>query len=160
IDAYPEYTGTIQKEILADSALKTDEDLRAALEKRGIRMSRSLGFSNPYALGMKKSAAAKLGITKVSDLAKHPSLRFGFTNEFMNRGDGWPMLRTRYGLPQTNVRGLEHVLAYRGLENGELDVTDLYATDADIRRYDLKVLEDDRHVFPPYAAVLLYRADL
>jgi osmoprotectant transport system permease protein len=160
IDVYPEYTGTIQKEILTDPALKTDADIRAALESKGVRMSRSLGFSNPYALGMKKAGADKLGISKISDLVKHPELRFGFTNEFMNRGDGWPMLRSRYGLPQTNVRGLEHVLAYRGLESGELDVTDLYATDADIRRYDLKVLDDDRHVFPPYAAVLLYRADL
>jgi len=161
IDVYPDYTGTIQKEILAgDPAIKTEDDIRAALEAKGIRMSRSLGFSNPYALGMKKAEAAKLGITKISDLTKYPKLRFGFTNEFMNRGDGWPMLRARYGLPQKDVRGLEHVLAYRGLENGELDVTDLYATDADIRRYDLKVLEDDRKVFPPYAAVLLYRADL
>jgi osmoprotectant transport system permease protein len=160
IDVYPEYTGTIQKEILSDPNLKTEDDIRAALLARGIRMSRSLGFSNPYALGMKKDRAAKLGITKISDLVNHPQLRFGFTNEFMNRGDGWPMLRARYGLPQKDVRGLEHVLAYRGLENGELDVTDLYATDADIRRYDLQVLEDDRQVFPPYAAVLLYRVDL
>jgi osmoprotectant transport system permease protein len=160
IDAYPEYTGTIQKEILADPALKTDDDLRATLEKKGIRMSRSLGFSNGYALGMKEPVAAKLGITKISDLVAHPELRFRFTNEFMNRGDGWPMLRARYGLPQMDVEGVEHVLAYRALENGTIDVIDLYATDADIRQYKLKVLEDDRHVFPAYDAVLLYRADL
>jgi osmoprotectant transport system permease protein len=160
IDAYPEYTGTIQKEILADPALQTDDDLRAALGKNGIRMSRSLGFSNGYALGMKEPVAARLGISKISDLVKHPELRFRFTNEFMNRGDGWPMLRARYGLPQTDVVGVEHVLAYRALENGSIDVIDLYATDADIRRYKLKILEDDLHVFPPYDAVLLYRADL
>jgi osmoprotectant transport system permease protein len=78
----------------------------------------------------------------------------------MNRGDGWPMLRAHYGLPQTDVKGVDHVLAYRALEGGTIDVIDLYATDADIRRYDLKVLEDDRHAFSPYVAVLLYRADL
>src|SRR5262249_5312138 len=75
IDVYPEYTGTIQKEILADDALKTDDDLRAALEVKGVRMSRSLGFSNGYALGMKKTVADGLGISKISGLARHPKLR-------------------------------------------------------------------------------------
>ncbi|MBY0526928.1 MAG: ABC transporter permease subunit [Gemmataceae bacterium] len=162
IDVYPEYTGTITKEILADDKLNADDEagIRSALGKHGIRMSQPLGFNNPYALGMKKARAAQLGIEKISDLAKHPELKFGFTNEFMNRGDGWPSLRARYQLPQTDVRGVEHVLAYPALAAGSLDLTDLYATDAAIRKYDLKVLDDDRHVFPPYRAVLLYRADL
>src|SRR5207253_2417952 len=101
-----------------------------------------------------------LDIRKISDLLQHPELKFGFSNEFMERGDGWPSLRDRYQLPQKNVTGLEHALAYRGLENGSIDVTDLYSTDAEIRYYDLRILEDDLGHFPPYHAVLLYRADL
>src|SRR5206468_3887527 len=38
--------------------------------------------------------------------------------------------------------------------------TDLYSTDAEIRIHHLRVLEDDRHFFPDYHAVLLYRAAL
>jgi osmoprotectant transport system permease protein len=160
IDVYPEYTGTISKEILTDLAVAGEDEMRAALAEQGVVMSRPLGFDNPYALGMKKGRAAELSITKISDLASHPELKFGFTNEFMSRGDGWPNLRSRYQLPQKDVRGLEHVLAYQALENGSLDVTDLYATDAEIRKHDLQVLQDDRHIFPAYQAVLLYRADL
>jgi osmoprotectant transport system permease protein len=123
-------------------------------------MSRPLGFNNGYALGMKESTAARLGIRTISDLRKHPDLAFGFTNEFIDRGDGWPRLRRAYGLPQKNVRGLEHSLAYAGLESGHIQVTDLYSTDANIRLLKLRVLEDDQHVFPDYHAVILYRADL
>jgi len=160
IDVYPEYTGTIAKEILTDQPVKTEDEMRATLEKQGIRMSKSLGFNNPYALGMRRTEAERFGITKISDLARHPSFKFGFTNEFMTRADGWPALRDRYGLPQKDVRGLEHALAYQALQQGTLDVTDLYATDAEIRKFDLAVLDDDRHIFPDYFAVLLYRTDL
>jgi osmoprotectant transport system permease protein len=160
IDAYPEYTGSIRAEILTGQSFPTDAEMRAALEKQGVRMSKPLGFSNPYALGMKKEVADRLGITKISDLVNHPELRFGFTNEFMKRKDGWPSLQRTYSLPQTQVTGLEHALAYEALNQGSLDLTDLYATDGEIRKFNLKVLEDDRHVFPAYEAVLLYRADL
>ncbi|RKH09678.1 ABC transporter permease subunit [Corallococcus sp. CA053C] len=160
LDVYPEYTGTLRQELFAGRALKDDAALREALEQEGLRMSASLGFNDTYALGMKESEAERLGIRRISDLKQHPELRVGFSNEFMERGDGWPALRDAYGLPQTEVRGLDHDLAYRGLESGALQLTDLYSTDAEIAAYGLRVLEDDRRHFPAYDAVLLYRADL
>ena len=72
-------------------------------------------------------------VRKISDLRRHPELRFGLTNEFMDRGDGWPSLSERYALPQKDVRGIEHNLAYRGLASGTIDVMDLYSTDAESR---------------------------
>ena len=86
-------------------------------------MSQPLGFNNTYALGMKEAEAERLGIRRISDLRAHPELRFGFSNEFMDRADGWPALRDRYQLPQGEVRGLDHDLAYRGLESGAIQVT-------------------------------------
>jgi osmoprotectant transport system permease protein len=160
LDAYPEYTGTIREEILAGKGIRDDDGVRAALAEHGIRMSQPLGFNNGYALGMRETVADKLGIRKISDLREHPELAFGFTNEFVDRADGWPRLRREYQLPQKNVRGLEHSLAYAGLRNDDIQVTDLYSTDADIQLEKLRVLEDDRHVFPAYFAVILYRADL
>ena len=77
----------------------------------------------------------------------------------MDRGDGWPGLRAAYGLAN-NARGLDHDLAYRALESGDIAVMDLYSTDAEIEYYDLVVLADDRAYFPRYDAVILYRADL
>ncbi|RKG97191.1 ABC transporter permease/substrate-binding protein [Corallococcus carmarthensis] len=160
LDVYPEYTGTLRQELLVGRALPDDAALRKALADEGLRMSAPLGFNNTYALGMKEAEAQRLGIRRISDLKTHPELRVGFSNEFMQRGDGWPALRDAYGLPQRDVRGLDHDLAYRGLESGAIQLTDLYSTDAEIAAYGLRVLEDDRRHFPAYDAVLLYRADL
>ena len=160
IDLYPEYTGTIREEILAGQAIPDEQALQAALVEQGIRVSRPFGFNNTYALGMKEEIAEEAGIRAISDLRAHPALRFGFSNEFMDRGDGWPSLRDRYGLPHRDVRGLDHDLSYRGLESEAIEVTDLYSTDAEIEYYGLRVLEDDLRHFPEYDAVLVYRADL
>ena len=160
IDLYPEYTGTIAEEILGGDGDASIESIRGALAKEGIVVSTPLGFNNGYVLGMKEERAEELGIRTISDLANHPNLRFGFTNEFMDRGDGWPSLQHAYALPQRDVRGLEHDLAYRGLDAGSIDVIDLYSTDPEIDYYGLRRLEDDRSHFPRYDAVVLYRADL
>ena len=156
IDVYPEYTGTITRQIL-----KADPpDLAAALAVHGVKVSRSLGFRNNYALGMRKDVAAARGIAAVSDLKRHPDLRCGFIHEFLDRPDGWPGLKAHYGLPQTNVQGMNHSLAYRAVVEKALDLTEVYTTDGEIAQYDLLVLADDAKFFPSYEAVWLYRADL
>ena len=160
LDTYPEYTGTLLQEILADASLPDEAALRAHLAGLGLGMTAPLGFDNTYALGMPEAAAARLGIETISDLRAHPGLAFGFTNEFMDRADGWPGLRDAYALPQQDVRGLDHDLAYRALADGAIALTDLYATDAEIAYYGLRVLRDDRAFFPEYRAVYLYRLDL
>ncbi|WP_442755940.1 glycine betaine ABC transporter substrate-binding protein [Methylocystis sp. JAN1] len=160
IDIYPEYTGTLTGEILASERVVDDEAFGRALAKRGLRMSRPLGFSNAYALGMRAQLADRLGIRRISDLARHSSLRFGFSDEFLGREDGWPAVRAAYGLDGSDVRGLDHDVSYRGLVEGSIDVIDLYATDAEIIFYGLRVLEDDRDVFRENKAIFLYRDDL
>ena len=160
IDVYPEYNGTIAQEIIPELRLHDQAAMFAALEERGIRMTKPLGFNNTYAIGMKEERAKELGINTVSDLRAHPTLSLGFSNEFMDRHDGWPGLRNTYALPQQHVNGLEHALAYRGLQEGTIDAIDLYMTDADIEYYGLRVLDDDLAYFPEYDAVLLYRMDL
>lgn len=160
LDIYPEYSGTLIHEILAGEELSTDAALRLALAQRDVFMGQPIGFNNTYAIGMMEPRAEALGIHMISDLVKHPRLRFGFTAEFMDRTDGWPSLRDAYGLPQRDVRGLDHDLAYRGLERGSVDVSDLYSTDAEIQALGLRVLEDDRGHFPEYAAVFLWRRNL
>ncbi|MGE3934390.1 MAG: glycine betaine ABC transporter substrate-binding protein, partial [Rhodospirillaceae bacterium] len=160
IDAYPEYTGTIAQEIFAGRVAPDLAALQAALASEGVGMTRPLGFNNTYAIGVNPALAARLGLRTISDLAGHESLRFGFSEEFLDRADGWKALRGRYGLAHANVRGLDHDLAYRGLAAGDIDATDVYTTDAEIAYYGLAVLDDDRGHFPAYQAVFLYRDDL
>lgn len=154
IDAYPEYTGTVREELLPSQA-----DLAEALAAHAVRMSAPLGFENSYAIGMKRETAERLGIRTLSQLAAHPEVVLGVSHEFMDREDGWSALRGRYGL-SNRAEGLDHDIAYRALESGEIGATDLYSTDAEIRHYGLRVLEDDLEHFPSYQAVLLERTDL
>jgi len=160
IDVYPEYSGTLLREILADQGLDGWEALRAELAARGVELSAPLGFENTYAIAVTAETAERLGLQAISDLRAHPELRFGFSNEFLDRGDGWPGLKRRYRLPQTRVRGLDHDLAYRGIASGRIDATVVYTTDAEIERYGLVQLADDLGYFDDYQAVLLYRGDL
>ncbi len=164
IDAYVDYTGTIQellsKLVEPDTDLRTESDMRAAMEKLGVSMSDRIGFNNTYALGMREDIADKLGITKISDLRDHPELKFGISDEFMERNDCWRQLPAKYRLPHKDVRTMDHNLAYRGLEHNSIQLTDLYTTDAEIEFYKLRVLEDDKGFFPTYYSVILMRKDL
>ena len=160
IDVYPDYTGTLRYVILSGEHLTSDAQLTAALGKRGLAMSRPLGFNNTYAMVMRSDLARKLGISTLSDLARHPQLTAGISNEFVDRADGWPALSAAYHLSAIKMRGMDHDLAYRALSSGQIDVTDGYATDAEIAAYHLTVLRDDKAFFPAYDAVFVYRQDL
>lgn len=158
IDVYPEYTGTLVQEILAESG-GTRSTLADTLARYGVAMTEPLGFNNTYAIGVRADLADSLDLRTIGDLRRHPELQLGFSNEFMDRSDGWPGLQDAYNLPQ-DARGVDHDLGYRGLVNGSLDAIDLYSTDAEIEQYDIRVLEDNRDYFGTYEAILLYRTDL
>jgi osmoprotectant transport system permease protein len=160
IDVYAEYTGTIKQEIFAGQGIETEAQMLTALAEKGIRMAKPLGFNNTYAIGMTEAEAERRGILTITDMKRHPDLTIGFGNEFMDRGDGWPSLRDRYGLPHQNVQGMDHDLAYRGLESGSIHVMDMYSTDAEIAYYQLRTIRDDLSHFPIYNAVVIYRAEL
>ncbi len=163
IDVYAEYTGTIEREILGqapgDTNAGTLQALRDALRPMGLGVDVPLGFNNGYALAMRGDVARRLSLTRLSQLKDHATLRLGLSNEFIGRADGWPGLMRRYGLPQ-QPQGLDHGLAYQALRSGQIDLTDIYTTDAQIAAQSLVVLEDDAGYFPRYDAVLLYRLSL
>lgn len=142
IDVYPEYTGTITREIMKGRDVR---DL-------GLRVSEPYGFNNTYSLVVKN------GFKKISDLAG-ADLKFGISYEFLKRQDGWEALSKEYSLGQSPV-GMEHGLAYQALMSGQIDVTDCYSTDGEISVNKLIVLEDDKNFFPRYDAVSFYRESL
>jgi osmoprotectant transport system permease protein len=160
IDLYPEYTGTIAKEILKLEGDSGMDELNRALGSRGLGVAVRLGFNNSYALAMREERAQALGIRSLTDLAKHAGLKLGLSQEFIGRADGWPGLKAAYRLAYATPSGLDHGLAYEAIAAGKIDVMDIYSTDAKIERYGLRVLEDDRDFFPRYDAVLLYRLDV
>ena len=159
IDVYPEYTGTIVRELLKRQGNPSLAELNEWLAPRGLKAAVPLGFNNTYALAMSEARAAELGIVRVSDLLgpKAQGLRLGLSHEFLERGDGWAALKAAYRLPQVAGNGLDHGLAYDAIRSGSVDVIDIYSTDAKVGRYALRVLQDDLRFFPKYDAVLLMR---
>ena len=160
IDVYPEYTGTIAKEILKLDGVPSLAELNAKLAPMGLAVAVPLGFNNTYALAIRADDARSRNIVRLSDLKAHPDVRLGLSQEFIGRADGWPGLKRTYELPFDTPRGLDHGLAYEAIAGHQVDAIDIYSTDAKLDKYGLTVLEDDRKYFPRYDAVLLYRADL
>jgi osmoprotectant transport system permease protein len=160
IDVYPEYTGTIAREILKLDIVPSLPELNARLAPLGLAAGVTLGFNNTYALAMRMDDARTKGIRRLSDLVAHPELQLGLSQEFVGRADGWSGLKRTYGLPYATPRGIDHGLAYEAIAQHQVDAIDIYSTDAKVDKYRLTVLEDDRQYFPRYDAALLYRADL
>jgi osmoprotectant transport system permease protein len=160
IDVYPEYTGTIAREILKLDTVPPLPELNAKLAPMGLAVGVPLGFNNTYALAVRGDDARARSIARLSDLKAHPDFRLGLSQEFIGRADGWPGLKRAYDLPFQTPRGLDHGLAYEAIAEHQVDAIDIYSTDAKIDKQGLTVLADDLKYFPRYDAVLLYRADL
>ncbi len=159
IDVYPEYSGTIEQAILKLPGRSRFDILGEKIRSvHGMTLLPSFGFNNTYAIALSRGRAIELGLETIGDLADHPELAIAFSHEFLERQDGWPGLAERYGLAAIPT-GIEHGLAYQAIRTGGIDVTDVYSTDGDIRKYDLFLLEDDRNYFPRYLAAPLAAAD-
>ncbi len=166
IDVYPEYTGTGLLAILHERPLtdarKVFDVVATEFEHRyGVRWLPPLGFENGYAIAVRKETARQLGLATLSDLARvGAQLVGGLTPDFIGRPDGLPALERMYGLRLKSVHALVPAVKYQALAAGDVDVIDGYATDGLIAKYDLVVLRDDRHAFPPYEAAALVGSDL
>lgn len=159
VDIYPEYTGTIVRELLKREGNPSLAELNTWLAPRGLKAAVPLGFNNTYALAMLDVTAQQLGIKSISDLlrAEAAGLRLGLSHEFLARADGWPALKAAYKLPFAAPSGLDHGLAYDAIKGKKVDLIDIYSTDAKVGSYQLRVLQDDLNFFPKYDAVLLMR---
>ncbi|HUF31166.1 MAG TPA: glycine betaine ABC transporter substrate-binding protein, partial [Gemmatimonadaceae bacterium] len=161
IDVYPEYTGTGLLAILGEPPRSDPDEVYARVaeefERRfGVRWLPPLGFSNSYAIAVRRETAEQHGLRTLSDLARvAPQLVAGFTPDFIGRPDGLPGLEAAYGIRPRAVRALLAAVKYQALAEGRVDVIDGYETDGFIARYDLVVLLDDRGFFPAYDAAAI-----
>ena len=159
IDLYPEYAGTISLEILKRSEPMSLQQMNEALAPLGLGAAIPLGFNDGYALAMRDADAKRLDIKTLSDLVRHPELKLGLSNEFIGRADGWAGLAQRYGFSQKPI-GIDHGISYDAIAARQVDLIDIYTTDAKIGHLGLRVLQDDRKYFPRYDALVLYRLDV
>jgi osmoprotectant transport system substrate-binding protein len=157
LDLYPEYTGTgltahLKMDVINDAA-KVYEIVKQEFRKRyKITWLKPLGINNTYAVVVTKDFANQNQLTKVSQLARlAPKLRFGTDHEFLNRQDGYDGLVKAYGLKfKGEPVKMDIALKHQAIFEGKMDVTDAFNTDGQLIRYQLKILQDDKHFFPPY----------
>jgi glycine betaine/choline ABC-type transport system substrate-binding protein len=166
IDAYVEYSGTaltaILKQPTNNDRNAVERTVRDAYQRAGLRWSPPLGFNNTFAMIVRKSTAAQHDVHKISDLARiATTVRPGFGYEFTERPDGWTGLQNAYGLHVAQPpRTMDLGLTYKALATGEIDLIAGNSTDGLIEPLNLVILDDDRHYFPPYDAVVVQRTDL
>ena len=167
IDIYPEFTGTITGSLLkpapelSNDSKKVFEAARDGIKKQdNLVLLKPMAFQNTYAIAVPESIAKEYGLEKISDLKKvEDRLRAGFTLEFNDREDGNRGLETVYGL-KLNIATMEPALRYSAIKSGDIQIIEVYSTDPEISKYKLKLLKDDKHLFPPYQGAPLMRAEL
>jgi osmoprotectant transport system substrate-binding protein len=122
----------------------------------------SYGFANSYAFTVTNDLAEKENLEKVSDLEKIASeISAGVDSAWIKRkGDGYEGFIDAYGFEFNRIYPMDTGLLYKAAASGKMDVVLAYTTDGRIKAYDLKVLEDDKHFFPPYDASPVVRNDL
>src|SRR5262245_13485263 len=164
IDLYPEYTGTGLTVILGQTTNNEprqvyDTVAKAYQEQFHIIWLDAAPMNNTFALAMTRELAAKYGITTLSDLVAHASdLTLIGPIGFETRPDGIPGMQRIYGDFQLKrYITVDPTLRYKGLFDGQGDVVVGFGTDGEITEYNLMLLEDDKHVFPPYQVAPLVR---
>ena len=159
IDMYVDYTGTIYGNILG---LEPNSDVDAVYNtvkkefqsQFNLTVLDALGFNNTYTLAMDKKTAQKYNIETISDLCKvSKKLTFSPTLTFMERKDCWLGIQNTYPIQFKNIVPIDGSPRYTALENHNCDVIDAYSTDGLLKKFDLKVLKDDRSFFLPYHAI-------
>lgn len=85
-------------------------------------------------------------------------LTAGFTPEFMGRQDGNLGLQSKYGL-KIHTIVISDAVMYKAAFEKQLDVISGYSTDGRLKAYNLTILDDDKHIFPPYYAAPVVRED-
>lgn len=167
IDLYPEYTGTaLTAQLKMDVITDADETYRIVSEEFdkqfNIKWLKPLGFNNTYTLAVTNEIFETYRIETFSDLAAiSENLVFGAEHEFFDRQDGFDGLVKTYGMKfKGEPKKMNVSLKYQAMGSGDIDVTDAFATDGQIKQYNLKVLKDDKNFSPPYYAAPIIRKEV
>lgn len=164
-DIYPEYTGTAWVTVLKQSQIPDEETLLANVKeeyrKLGLYFSDLYGFNNSYALAIKKEVADQYRLETYSDLAAvSDQLVFGGNYDYIEREDGYPLLCSTYGMKFKKTVDMDIALKYKAMEQGEMDVTNAFTTDAMLSVADVKILKDDLQFFTTYYCGTVVRQEI
>ncbi|HBG4017488.1 TPA: ABC transporter permease subunit [Clostridioides difficile] len=154
-DIYPEYTGTGWNMVLKKNELYTEimfSKLQSEYKtKLKMQWTGMYGFSNSYALAVRKEVADKYNLKNITDLKDVSSkLTFGAEYDFYEREDGYTPLCNTYGLNFKDTVDLDIGLKYQAINEGKIDVMPIFTTDGQYSVSDVVVLKDDKNFYPSY----------
>jgi osmoprotectant transport system substrate-binding protein len=166
IDLYPEYTGTalahVVKGDLSGSADQVYTRVKDYYEKNlHLTLLEPTRIDNGYAIVVLPETAARYKLKTLSDLGPvSKNLSFGAEGSFADRSDGLPGMNRVYGIRFKEFRNLAKLgIRYSALTSKNIDVSFGFTTDWQIAEDRLIVLDDDKHLFPPYFLVPVIRQD-
>ena len=147
-------TGEVNKEATTDPDKALFDVVDAYYKNFNATWFPSYGFANTYAFMVTQDFANEHNLEKISDLENiKDQLSAGIDTSWMDReGDGYEAFKEVYGFDFNKVLPMEIGLVYNAVNTGDVNLVLGYSTDGRIAAYDLKVLEDDLHIFPPYDA--------
>ena len=167
-DLYPEYTSSGWVMVLDHDAVGVDDaemfdSLKSEYQEKFQMTWVSLyGFNNTFAVAVREDVAQQYNLKTTSDLAAVAGeLNFGGNPDYIERADGFPLLAETYGLEFKSVSDIDIGLKYQALQNGDIDVTNAFTTDAQLgnQTAGLVTLEDDKHLQVNYFCSTVVRQD-
>lgn len=166
ISSYCEYTGTglvnILKEPVVHNADQAYQIVKQQYpQKYHIDWLQPFGFNDTYAIAVPRSIAQQYHLQKISDLVPVASqMVIGADPEYFTRADTYVGLVKTYGLHFKGTKTLDIGLKYEAAASNQIQVVDAFSTDSGLIKYNLVVLQDDKHFFPPYYAAPIVREDI
>ena len=166
LDIYVEYTGTawlnvLSKDLPENNQINFDVLNEIYQKKFKLKWLGLLGFNNTYGLAISNENVQKKNITNYSQLAlQSESFTFGAEFDFFERSDAFPGLKKVYPFNFKKLEEMDINLRYQAFEQGKIDAVDVFTTDAQIKKLDLKVLQDDKNYFPSYEAGIVIRQEI
>ena len=166
IDIYPEFSGTAVFTFLNETPVNNNAADVFAQAQKGMEskfkmiMLKPMSYNNTYAIAVSKKFADENNLKTISDLAKVKNkIKAGFTREFNDREDGYLGLKKLYNFEIPDIKEFEPKLRYVAVQSGDINLIDAYSTDAELAQYNMVVLKDDKHLFPPYQGSPIMREE-
>jgi osmoprotectant transport system substrate-binding protein len=162
IDLYPEYSGTalvavLKEPIQTDSAVVLGLVRSEYARRFHVAWLDSLGINNGFAMVVRGDNKYLKTLTDTTQDPRPWVLGVGY--EFEQRVDGLKALQKTYALRPAQIKTMDLGLLYQALEGGQVNMIAANATDGLLSKLDVKVLEDDKHAFPPYDLCIAARED-
>lgn len=164
IDIYPEFSGSVLETLVEGkvekhrTAQETYDLAKNMLSKEDkLTYLKPMKYNNTYALAVTKKFKKENNLNNISDLAKiNGLLKPGMTLEFIDRDDGMRGLQKAYGF-KAAAKSMEPALRYEAINDGRINLVDVYATDSELKEYNLELLKDDQNFFPAYQGAPLMK---